>query len=524
MTGSAAQGPVRNGRSVKGLIRRVEAMPSLPGTYGMIDWQARTRAYIRLIYDFEARGDFLPLAWIDRSGRNSGRPSFGLPSYVSSRTQRQDGSQEAINCVAAILSASLTDCLPALPEGIDPVASLEIFFNRDNGSGLFLDRPDTRTGGSFWYEIHPLVLLAGILDRHPDREGLRQAFLLSAGRWLEALDRLGWPIPDFRHTAFDFAAMRPVDNGRWQEPDAAGGLAYIFLCAHVMTGSELFLQGALRCLEALDRMTDNPHYELLLPYGALAAARCNAWHGTSLDVARMVNWCFDGDSAVRPGWGVIAESWGEYDCHGLCGSLTDWGQRWDQVEAASAGSVGSVDPIRSGYAFAGNTFSMVGALLPLVRYDARFARDLGRWVLHAASASRLFYPDAHPRVRQSCWFWREDTESAIAYEGLRKWWDGQSPYATGDPIRYSWGSIDLGLYGSSYVGNLGATVRTTDVDGILALDCSITDFHGLGGPRILLVYNPHADARIARVDGIPEPVAIPPDDAVLVEAPEGRPA
>ncbi len=507
-------GVVRRSESVRGLIRRVEAMPSMPSPYRMIDWKARTRDYVGLVFDADARGDFLPLYWTDRSGRNTGRATFGLPSYVGSPKRRTDGSQEAINCASAVLSASLCGCLPTLPEGLDPVAALESFFNRDNGLGLFLNSMDGRTGGSFWYEIEPLVLLAGIVDRHPGYPGLVQAFLDSARRWLEALDVLGGATADFHHTAFDFKTMRPVDNGRWKEPDAAAGLAFVFQCAHSMTGMPEWLAATRACLDALERTVDNPYYELLLPYGALAAARCNRLHGTRYDVARLLAWCFDGDSAARPGWGVIAERWGDFDCHGLVGSLTDYGQRWDLLEANASQEI---DPHRSGYAFAGNTFSMAAPLLALVGYDPRFARDIGKWMLNAASAARLYYPDAHPPVRQSCAFWKDDPKSSIAYEGLRKSWDGHSPYATGDPQRYSWGTIDIGLYGSSFVGNFGGTLETTAVEGVLQLDCSATDYHGDRTKRTLLFYNPHGEVRTLRVSGVRDEVRIPPDEAVLVE-------
>jgi hypothetical protein len=53
------------------------------------------------------------------------------------------------------------------------------------------------------------------------------------------------------------------------------------------------------------------------------------------------------------------------------------------------------------YAFAMNTFEQIGALVPLVRYDSRFARAIGKWVLNAANASRLFYPNFLPDALNS---------------------------------------------------------------------------------------------------------------------------
>jgi hypothetical protein len=142
---------------------------------------------------------------------------------------------------------------------------------------------------------------------------------------------------------------------------------------------------------------------VLLPYGALAAARLNAEQGSNYDVAKLVNQCFDprGRPQARPGWGVISDRWQDRDVHGLVGSTTDG----------------------DGYAFAMNTFEWAGALVPLARYDTRYARDVGKWMLNLANASRLFYPNAHDPEHQSSYAWTaaHDPKSAIAYEGIRKW-------------------------------------------------------------------------------------------------------
>jgi hypothetical protein len=70
-----------------------------------------------------------------------------------------------------------------------------------------------------------------------------------------------------------------------------------------------------------------------------------------------------------------------------------------------------------------NTFEWAGALVPLARYDTRYAHDLGKWMLNLANAARLFYPDAHDAEHQSSYDWAKahDGKSGIAYEGIRKW-------------------------------------------------------------------------------------------------------
>ena len=38
-------------------------------------------------------------------------------------------------------------------------------------------------------------------------------------------------------------------------------------------------------------------------------------------------------------------------------------------------------------------FQMAATLVPLARYDSRFARAIGKWMLNAANNARLFYAD-----------------------------------------------------------------------------------------------------------------------------------
>ena len=115
------------------------------------------------------------------------------------------------------------------------------------------------------------------------------------------------------------------------------------------------------------------------------------------------------------------------DVQGLVGSTTDGG----------------------GYAFAMNTFEWAGALVPLARYDTRYAHDIGKWTLNLANAARLFYPNAFDTAHQSSpeWAAAHDSKSVIAYEGIRKWKRGAKT-ATAD-YRTSSGNILQGSFAST---------------------------------------------------------------------------
>lgn len=449
-------------------IECVDLMPDLPEPYAMRDWRAVAEGYDRLAFDFDADGQYLPLIWLDDS-RMNGTDAFGIYSYVGDK--RQGGpNHEGITTMGAVLGATLVGIDKTRQEH-DYVAMCEAYYNTRNGSHLVLNGTNHSTGGSFWYEIWPHVVFYGLADRYPGHGSLDAIMRKTAERWSDACDVLRGPgsTPDWDYTAFDFAEMRPVDNGLWREPDAAAGVAWLAYAGWKRFGESRFLNTADSCLRFLDRRSENPYYEVLLPWGACTAARMNAELGRAYDLAKLVNWCF-GLSDCRGGWGVVIGNWGGYDCAGLVGSVDNGG----------------------GYAFAMNTFAQAGALVPIARYDARYACAIGKWMLNLANAARLFYPTELPQDHQSSAFWKGDPDGLIAYEGLRREWEGKSPYATGDPLALKWGpETDLGLYGSGYVGFLGAIVNRTTDERILALDCLATDFFRDPAYPTYLVYNPY---------------------------------
>jgi len=468
-------------------INRVELMPNIPSPFRMRDWKGLAKAYDEFVFNFDLNGDFLPLIWWDKSHRNFKRNTFGLPSFVGSTRQGKDGFQEAINCVAAVLGATLVGINKGNQGGHNWVLMCENYYNVDNREYLFLNTANWKTGRSFWYEILPNILFYQLAHYYPDTGNCQSEMRIVADRWYEACVAMGasinpWKVPNFDWTAFNFNSRKPLYNGRWREPDAAAGIAWLEYMAYIKWKEPKYLTTAEWSMQFLQKRVENPFYEILLPYGAYVAARMNAEIGRNYDVQKFLNWCFNGDSVCRPGWGVIAERWGDYDCYGLVGSTTDGG----------------------GYAFAMNTFQMAAALVPLVRYDSCFARAIGKWMLNAANAARLFYADFHHAKHQSCGFWTGDANHVIAYEGLRKVWDGRSPYATGDAINLAYGAIDFSLYGSSHVGIFGGIINPTNDEKILQLNCLKTDFYHDKAYPTYLYYNPYKIEKAVEIDVGPE--------------------
>jgi hypothetical protein len=287
---------------------------------------------------------------------------------------------------------------------------------------------------------------------------------------------------NYDYSYFDYSRMKGVSNNIPHQQDVAGGHAYVLLCAYEKFGDKRYLQGAISAMNAFVDQKESRFYEVLMPFGVLAAARLNAEHDTQYDLKKILDWTFEGCHAAdgRTGWGVIAERWGDYDVHGLQGSITDGG----------------------GYAFLMNSLDMAWPLVPMVRYDNRYAESIGKWMLNVTNAARLFYPyeidDNHQWLPEK----KAITQNVITYEGIRKIdytykkksLKGISPVALGDGPQWVKGQPETSmysLYSSAQVGIFGAIVRKTNVDKILQLNCNATDFYQHDSFPTYLYYNPY---------------------------------
>ena len=460
-------------------ISRIEQMPNLPAPYAMRNWDEATIGYDSFVFDFNITGQYLPLIWWNNNTINYPHISFGLHTVVGTTSPL---SAEAINVLPAVISASLVEIDKSDQDTYNWVLMCEEYFNKQNGANVYLNHPSGGNWDDWWYDVMPNVFFYQLYDLYPNTGDFKYQFTSVADRWLEAIEVMGgsttpWHKPFMNYRAFNLETMTPFSSGV-PEPEAAGALAWIFYNAYTETGDDKYRIAAEWALEFLNDLTSNPSYELQLAYGVYMAARMNAEIGTTYNLEKLINWCFN----VGPlrNWGAILGHWGIYDVDGLIGEVN-----------------GSND-----YAFLMNTFEQVGALVPLVRYDDRFARAIGKWVLNAANAARLFYTIYLPDQNQDseAWSHQYDPNSYIAHEAIRENQNGRSPYATGDAIGGGWGLTNLALYGSSHIGILGGIIDTTNVEGILQLDLLKTDyFHDSAYPSYL-VYNPFNEDKLVEVN------------------------
>jgi hypothetical protein len=458
-------------------IRWLQGVPPGPTQVKTPDWQKIAVAFDRVVFDYDRKGEHFPIIWRDTRHRNYPQESFGLQTYFGD-VRQQAGAQEGIVAIGSVLGGVLAGLEKR--KGSDFVGMTLNFFNRDNGRNVVLNSMNSGND-SFWYDLYPPILFFCLADRYPEDEALGAVVATQAQQVIRAVETLG---SDYDVTSFDFLLGRPWRNNRWREPDGAAGLAWLALAAHQRFGDERSLAAARQAYRAFEANSDNPTYEVLGPYGALVAARLAAEHGDVVDIAKVLSWAFEPDSAARRGWGMIYGEWSGWPVHGLVGSASDGG----------------------GFAFAMNTFNHAIPLTPLPRYDPRFAREIGKWFLHAANHSWIFYPDALPIELQTGHQWRDPTEGAIPYEAVRREWGGVGPRAMGDPLVHGWAPTDLGVYSGMLAGVFAAVIGSTSDPAILEIDTLATDFFRSRAYPTYLYYNPAETERRFTVNVGKDPV------------------
>lgn len=472
-------------------ISRIDSMPDIPSTYEMLDWKEKARKFDAYVFDWNNKGKLGPLIWSDDARRNVDQTTFGLYTALADIRQgpANNGGEfhESLNSLAAILGAGLVGIDKTNQDGHNYVKLVQNFFNSANGWNIVMNNtnPDVANlgggyGRDWWYDVLPNALFYAVSDVFPDVDGADRIMRSIAEQFTKADSVLNG---NYDYSYFDYGKMKGGRNHIPYQQDAAGGHAYVLLCAHKKFGDQRYLQHSESAVEALLSQKESRFYEALMPLGIYTAAYLNATEGKNYDTHKLIDWFFDGCKSPdgRTGWGIIVGKWGAYDVSGLQGSITDGG----------------------GYAFLMNSIKPTWPLVPMVKYEPQYAAAIGKWMLNNASACRLFFPGNIDEKHQWAPELRNLTDNNIAYEGLRKYDDygkpdlkGVSPVAIGDGPKWIEGNPTasmMSLYSTSPIGILGAIVSTTDIEGILRLDCNATDFYSPRPYPTYLYYNPFGE-------------------------------
>ncbi|WP_353124587.1 hypothetical protein [Parapedobacter pyrenivorans] len=477
-------------------LARVDSMPALPQPLHIIDWQGLAQRYDSTVYDFNATGDYWPLVWWDRTARNFDQPVVGLYTAMGDARQGPDNHKgmfhESLATMGGVLGATLVGIDKSNQNGLNYVGMLKNYFNRETGWNIMMNNtaPEVALlgggyGRDWWYDVYPNVLFYAIYDKYPQEPDFEKLAKTIADQFYKADSILDG---NYDWTFFDYGAMKPMKNWICAQQDAAAGHAWVLYAAYRKFGDEKYLQGALRALGALERQAENRFYEILMPFGAYAAARINAEEAQDFEVSKFLEWTFDGTSVCRDGWGVVLGQWNGFDISGIVGSTVDHG----------------------GYGFLMNTFDTAWPLVAMVRYDQSHATAIGKWMLNAANAARLYYPEYIPEEHQTIPQLASVTKGVIGYEGLVKHSTFEryahipSPVAQGDGPNWVPGKnpdvSQFSVYGSAHVGIFGSIIHRTDVAGILQLDLLATDFFRGAAYPSYLYFNPYDEAKEVSLD------------------------
>lgn len=458
-------------------IPRIDQMPNQPAPYNVRNWKQVALQYDSFVYDLQKTGQYLPLSALGSGGVNYPQnPTFRLHTYVGTNSPLGN---EAINVMPSLVAASLVGADKTNQFGQNWLLMSQDFFNKANGENIYLNNAGASSGGDWWYDMMPNVFFYQLYDLYPNMGGdAAFQFTSIAKQFLAAVRAMGgsdapWEPAFMDYRAWKFKTMQPNPNGV-HEPEAAGAFAWVLYNAWKETGNPEYLKGAEWSIEFLNNWQSNPSYELQLPYGTYTAAKMNAEIGTNYDIQKMLNWSFN--RGPLRGWGTIVGTWGGFDVSGLVGEANDAG---------------------NDYAFQLNGVQQAAALVPMVRYDKRFARAIGKWMLNLSNATRLYFPGFLPASQQDATAWSNanDPKQVMGYEALRQKLQNLSPFSTGDAVQGGWAATNLALYGTGSIGYLGAIVEKTNVDKVLKLDLLKTDFYGSTAYPTYLIYNSHPTAQ-----------------------------
>lgn len=496
---ATASGPT-SALTAQAHISRIEQMANIPQPLKVIDFRRLALRFDKTVYDFNQKGPHWPVIWWDRSGVNFNQPIVALYTALGDVRQGEKANEgqfhEAVSAMGAVLGASLVGIDKSSQNGLDYVAMLKNYFNRDTGWDIMQNNTNPtagQAGGGYgrdwWYDVYPNVMFFAIADLYPHEADFDMITRKIADRFYDAGQVLKG---DYQQSFFNYKTMTPMKSQICAQPDVAAGHSWVLYNAYKKFGDEKYLVGSKAAMAALETNKINPSYEVLMPFGAYMAARLNAEQGTTYDVAKMIDWSLDGTAVCRKGWGALVGRWNGTDISGIVGSTVDNG----------------------GYGFLMNTYDMAWPLVPLVRYDQSFANAIGKYALNAANAAKLFYPEYTTSRHQTLKEQSAITKGVIGYEGLIKTTNypahqssTTSPVAQGDGPRWTPGNPEVSqfsLYGSAHVGIFGGLVKGTNVEGILKLDLLATDFYHSKAYPTYLLRNPFAVAKKVKLELEPQ--------------------
>lgn len=405
-------------KSVNKNIQSTSDIPFIPENYAYRDWRAVAMDFNRMLFNF----DEYHYGYIDRSYRNTGRESLGFLTYTS---DEQDINQaQAITAIGALLSANLIGRDEIGEEFLSKLVPLvESYYNVENGEGILLNYENgSSLELSFWEQVYPGMLYFMLMDRYEATLDSEQILRSIADNWYDVVMDLGGSqgMVDFAYTGYDFKQKVPYDNGEWTEPGAAAGVAMIQYFAYERFEDRKYMKAATECMKYLEEFQRNPGYEVVYLYLPYLSARLNAMENGHFDTAKYMEFFFT-ESDYRHEYGMFN---GEYGT-GLIGSRTEYGGTPESFASIVAAT----------------------ALVPMLKYDQRYAIEVGRYILHLTQSLNLFCPN----------------NTVIPFDRVSRMNETENQKQS--------------ILSGAYLGLLAAMIEQTNVEGILKVDLNTNDYY-----------------------------------------------
>ena len=203
-------------------LSRVDQMADMPAPLQIIDYKALAYKFDKTVYDFNAKGAFWPLVWMDSSNRNFAQPVMGMYTAIGDVRQGPQHNKgifhEALANMGAVLGASLAGIDKSHQGNRNYVAMLKNYFNRETGWNIMMNNtcPEVALlgggyGRDWWYDVYPNLLFYAIYDCYPNEPGFTEIAKTIADKFYAADSILNG---NYNWSFFDYGKMQPQNDLR----------------------------------------------------------------------------------------------------------------------------------------------------------------------------------------------------------------------------------------------------------------------------------------------------------------------
>ena len=465
--------------------------PRLPQKYSPFDWQQRTKDFTNFVFDWNKQSNGATIVWnADMTNYKKGGV-FTLPDYYG---DVRVGYHNLFTNTAAVFSASLAgmDMSSVTYEGqtYNYVDQLSAYYHPQ--TNIMTLEPSQPGYGAWWFDVISNLMYYGLGDMYPGEgaaNGMNARLKGIAETYYKMIVKLGGAKVDWDYNGFDHVNGKPVlAPVGLNTMDAGLGVAVVEYYAYKKFGDVRYLTAAKWALDYYERSAKSRFFDNYAHFGTYIAARINAETGSKYNATKYIDWVLAINAANL---GVFQTSFDGFDYFGSAGFKYSYGKKERTYFYETAQ-----------YAF----------MLPAVKYDARLALPIAKWMLNASDNAKYFFADQLTPAQQPAGVKYNASERFIPYEAIEvQSKEGVSHFGESD--NYRWKTDPnytfitdmmgpncsyLSIYSGVWTGLWGGIVRNTNVNGIIQLDVNKLDFYSKSYPTYLY-YNPYLDAKQLKI-------------------------